>query len=137
MRRDKAIVSLETCVSSRNELERRLDRLLDFQSENVEVKRLVKRLRKYRGSILTFLYHDEVPFDNNHAERNIRPAVLMRKNSYGNRSQNGAEIQSILTRVFQTLKQRKLPPLETLQKALRTFILTDKLPSLAELEAAS
>lgn len=137
LKRDKAIIPLETYVSSRNELERRLDRLLDFQSENVEVKRLVKRLRKYRASLLTFLYHDEVPFDNNHAERNIRPAVLMRKNSYGNQSQNGAEIQSILMSVFRTLRQRKLPPLETLQKALRTFILTDKLPSLAEFDAES
>ncbi len=36
LKRDKAIGSSETYVSSRNELERRLDRLLDFQSENVQ-----------------------------------------------------------------------------------------------------
>jgi hypothetical protein len=28
-----------------------------------------------------------VPFENNHTERSIRPAVILRKNSYGNRSQ--------------------------------------------------
>ncbi len=36
LKRDKAIDPSETYASSRNELERRLDRLLDFQSENVQ-----------------------------------------------------------------------------------------------------
>jgi len=115
------------------EIEGELDELTTFQSANSEVKRLVKRLNKYRSSLLTFLYHDSVPFDNNHAERNIRPAVLMRKNYYGNRSEKGAETQAILMSVFQTLKQRKIPPLETVKIALRQLILTGKLPSLNEL----
>jgi transposase len=61
-----------------------------------------------------------VPFDNNHAERSIRPAVIIRKNSYGNRSQRGADCQSVLMSVFRTLKQRGHDPVTTVCRALAT-----------------
>ena len=44
----------------------------------------------------TFLDHPGVPPDNNHAERQIRPAVIVRKNSYANDSEEGAETQAVL-----------------------------------------
>jgi hypothetical protein len=40
-------------------------------------------LRCHREELLTFLNHEEVPSDNNGGKRGIRPAVLIRKNSYG------------------------------------------------------
>ena len=46
-------------------------------------------LRVHHDELFTFLDHAEVPFDNNHAERAIRPAVIIRKNSYANRSHRG------------------------------------------------
>jgi hypothetical protein len=36
---------------------------------------LVKRLKRHASEIFAFLDHPEAPFDNNHAERQIRPAV--------------------------------------------------------------
>ena len=114
-------------------IERRMTRLIDASWGNGEAKRLVKRLKRHRGELFVFLYHTEVPFDNNHAERTIRNAVVMRKNSYCNRSVDGAETQAILMSVFQTLKQRNAHVTATIVKALRQFLTTKKLPTLASL----
>jgi len=60
-----------------------------------------------------------VPFDNNLAERMIRPAVVLRKNSQSNRSERGAAVQAVLMSIYQTLKLRGHDPLATITKALR------------------
>ncbi len=79
--------------------------------------------------MFTFLDHDGVPFDNNHAEREVRPAVIIRKNSYGNRSEVGADAQAVLMTVFRT-QQRGHQPMQTIVQALRTYVLTGQLPQL-------
>jgi len=63
-----------------------LEALLKLSAEDADFRRLSKRLERYRDAIFTFLDHEDVPSDNNQAERPIRPAVLMRKNSCCNRS---------------------------------------------------
>ena len=59
----------------RQRLEARLSVLLDEGQRNTEARRLVKQLRRHRVELLTFLYNDDVPFDNNHAERTLRNGV--------------------------------------------------------------
>ena len=51
-----------------------LTQLIETPWDNGEAKRLVKRLRRHRNELFVFLYHKDVPFDNNHAERTIRGA---------------------------------------------------------------
>jgi transposase len=92
----------------------------------------VKRLRRYRQTIFTFLDYPEVPSDNNHAKREIRPAVIMRKNSQGNRSGNGANAQAIFISVYRTPKLRGLDPLDTIVSALKIYVVTGSLPPLPE-----
>ena len=70
--------------------------------EDTQPKRLIKRLRRHRNDLFTFLDQPDVPFDNNAAERAIRPAVIIRKNSYGNRSDAGADSQAVLMSIFRT-----------------------------------
>ncbi len=103
---------------------------------NKEARRLVKRLKRHQHDLFTFLLEHEVPFENNFAERIIRQAVIMRKNSCCNRSDRGARTQAILMSVFTTLKQRNLNPIKTVEKALRIYIATGELPSLADLSAS-
>ena len=93
-------------------------------------KRLIKRLRRHRDELLTFLDEPDVPFDNNLAERAIRPAVMIRKNSFGNRSDRGADTQAVLMSVYRTLQQRGHAPLNTVVDALTTYLKTGKLPPL-------
>jgi hypothetical protein len=63
-------------------------------------------------------------------ERQIRPAVIIRKNSLCNRSEQGAATQGILMSVYRTLKLRGLDATKTIAGALRTFLQTGKLPAL-------
>ena len=95
-----------------------------------DAKRLANRLRKYGAELLTFAEFDGVPATNNRAEREIRPAVLMRKASYGNGSQRGAETRAVLMSVYRTLKTRQLDPVAEVQKALEVYSKTGALPSL-------
>ena len=71
-----------------------------------------------------------MPQANNHAERMIRPAVMLRKNSQCNRSEKGAAAQAVLMSVYQTLKLRGHDPLATITEALRTYVATGTLPPL-------
>jgi len=70
-------------------LEQALDRLLNQTPEDDALARLLKLLGKQRQRLFTFLYLDPVQPTNNAAERAIRPAVIVRKISAGNRSQAG------------------------------------------------
>jgi transposase len=117
-------------ASRRARLDQRLAGLFDAPTENRNVNRLQKRLRRYQDALFTFLDHPGVPSDNNHAEREIRPAVIMRKNSLCNRSENGANVQAILMSVYRTLKLRGRDPLDTIVAALRDYVRTGTLPPL-------
>jgi hypothetical protein len=123
-------LSAESFVSRRQRLEVRLSDLLSQPWEQRHARRLVKRLRRHASELFTFLDHAEVPFDNNHGERQIRPAVIARKNSYANGSEDGAETQAILMSVFRTLKQRGHNPVSAVSDAIRTYLLTGQLPPL-------
>src|SRR5512135_215317 len=125
-------LSAERFRSRRGRLEERLRALLAQPWENRHARRLVKRLRRHVSELFTFLDHPDVPSDNNHGERQIRPAVLVRKNSYANGSEDGAEIQAVLMSVFRTLKQRGYNPVSTTMDAVRAYLQTGKLPPLPE-----
>ena len=94
--------------------------------------RLLKRLRRTGDHLFTFLDYPEIPFENNFAERMIRPAVILRKHSQSNRSDRGASTQAVLMSVYRTLKLRHHDPLHTIADALRTYLQTGQLPSLRD-----
>ncbi len=98
--------------------------------------RLSKRLRRHWDHLFTFLDKPQVPFDNNLAERAIRPAVILRKASQSNRSEQGAAAQTVLMTVFRTLKLRGLDPIRTVTDALRTYVQTGELPPLPQKSVA-
>lgn len=119
-----------TLASRRLRLDQRLGELIETDWNNSHAQRLLKRLRRHQQDLFTFLDRDGVPFDNNHAERSIRPAVVIRKNSYGNRSEQGADCQAVLMSIFRTLKQRGHDPIRTLIGAVKEALKTGVLPSL-------
>ncbi len=113
-------------------LHKRLAELAAEEPTDGDTRRLTKRLRKYAEYLFTFLDYDHVPFENNFAERQIRPAVILRKNSQSNRSDRGAATQAILMSVYRTLKLRGLNPTKTIADALKNYVATGKLPPLPE-----
>ncbi len=93
-----------------DQLNRRLADLAAEEHVDGDTRRLTNRLRKYAEYLFTFL--DHVPFENNFAERQIRPAVILRKNpdaSGSNRSDQGAATQAVLMSVYRTLRLRGRP----------------------------
>lgn len=108
-------------------------RLTDLGSAawtHVDAKRLAGRLAKYWDALLLFVERPEVPSSNNRAEREIRPAVLMRKASCGSATSRGSQTRSVLMSVYRTLKQRGVDVLAATESALRAYVATGELPPL-------
>lgn len=128
----------ESRVSRRALLDKRLSALLDevdtsrSSAGNANVKRFVKRLRRHQQNLFTFLDYADVSSTNNFGEREIRPAVILRKNTFGNQSEQGAETQAILMSVFRTLRRRGLDPMAEIVRALQIYVQTGKLPPLPD-----
>ena len=104
--------------------------LADATYHDADAHRLGHRISKYRDQLFTFLDTPGVPPDNNHGERQIRPAVIIRKNSLCNRSERGAATQGALMSINRTLKLRSHDPTQTIAAALRELLKTGTLPAL-------
>jgi len=112
-------------------IHRRLCKLADDDThDDADTRRLTERISRHRDHLFTFLEKLEVPFDNNHAERQIRPAVIIRKNSFCNRSEEGAHTQAVLMSVYRTLRLRGHDPTKTIADTLRKLLQTGTLPPL-------
>jgi len=95
--------------------------LKDFSFPNPSkriLKRFAKRLERHKNEILTFLYEKNIDFHNNHAEQQIRPDVIFRKVTFGNRSAKGAQAHSVIMSVLQTAKLNKIDPIRVLKNIL-------------------
>jgi hypothetical protein len=111
-------------------LNRRICELIHEEYGDADAERLAKRLRSWGDHVFAFLDTPEIPWENNFAERQIRPAVIIRKNSLSNRSERGAATQAILMTVYRTLKMRGHNPMQVVVQALRTYVTTGTLPPL-------
>jgi transposase len=97
------------------------EELKDFSFPNPNkriLKRFAKRLNRHKNELFTFLYQKDIDYHNNHAEQQIRPDVIFRKITFGNRSIKGAENHSIITSILQTAKLNNLDPIAALQDIL-------------------
>jgi transposase len=111
-------------------INRRLVALADAVYHDADAARLGQRISRYRDQLFTFLDTAGVPPDNNHAERQIRPAVIIRKNSLCNRSEQGAATQAVMMSIFRTLKLRGHDPIQTIAAAVRELVQSGSLPPL-------
>ena len=113
-------------------IDARLNALADGEYVDADTKRLAKRLSRHRDWLFTFLDYPEVPWENNFVERQIRPAVILRKNSQSNRSERGAATQAVLMSIFRTLELRGHDPAAVIADALRQRLIDGHLPPLPE-----
>jgi hypothetical protein len=93
-------------VQARQGLEQRAAVLLLPHRADPDEERVVNRLRKRRQWLFTFLDHPQVEATNNRAERALRPAVIARKLSCGNKTQRGKRTWEILASLAATCHQR-------------------------------
>jgi transposase len=99
-------VSEATYVDLVARLESWADRLLDPRA-TVDHPKIAKRLRKRRRHLFTFLHHRGVDATNNAAERALRPAVVARKISCGNRTERGKRTWQVLASIAATCAQQR------------------------------
>lgn len=76
----------------------------DPQSQQEE--KIRQRLFKQQDHLLTFLDYPQVEATNNQAERQLRPAVISRKISCGNKTEQGASTWQILASLAATAHQQ-------------------------------
>jgi transposase len=93
----------EVCL---NQLKARAQALLEPPRAQAEEEKVRKRLWKQRDHLFTFLERVDVPATNNLAERQLRPAVIARKISCGNKTPRGAQAWARLTSMSATCQQR-------------------------------
>lgn len=100
----------------------RLGQLIKTVSEDNDVKRLIKRLKRHKKELFTFLEHKGVSPYNNYAEQQMRKPAINRKISHQNRSNRGAETQAILMTLFRSAELQKLNPVEVVLAMAKQFI---------------
>lgn len=95
--------------AERAELEQRFNDLLldDVETATDEGRKLWKLFRKYRDHIFKFLYIEELPADNNGAERDIRDIVVAKKVSKAYRTDEGIKTLAQVKSITSTLRKRK------------------------------
>jgi transposase len=122
--RDTGTISGEALEKAKEELKLQMDRLLSGQLKNPDNQRLAQHLIRHQDQLFLFLVREDVEATNWPAEQGIRPAVINRKTSGGNRTAAGSQAQSVLMSVLRTLQQHQLRLLEILPRLLRNSSLT-------------
>jgi hypothetical protein len=102
----KAQCDPQSFSALRQALERKALLLLEAARSEPCEEAVRSRLNKQRDHLFTFLDHHGVDATNNLAERQLRPAVIARKISCGNKTQKGARTWQILASPAATCAQR-------------------------------
>jgi transposase len=108
----------EEAARIRRHLEARADALILPVRGDPEEERVAARLRKRRHWLFTFLDHPGVEPTNNRAERALRPAVIARKLSCGNKTQRGKRTWEVLASLTATCHQTARDFVEALRPHL-------------------
>jgi transposase len=114
-----ADISAHGAAVARGHLITRLAALLATPSTLEDGRRLAAHLTTELSALFGFLFDADIDATNWRAEQALRPAVVNRKVSGGNRSTRGAATQEILTSVIQTARRRDLEPRDVLVDLLR------------------
>jgi transposase len=119
LKRRRGALSPHGYAVARGRIHAELDRLLAGDLTDPDNARLAKRLCKHRAHLLNFLDHDGLDATTKLAEREIRPAVIARKLSAGNRTEEGAETHAVLASVLRTYHRQGRDTLEAVVALLR------------------
>ena len=100
----------------------RLEQFLKDDHETKDGKRLIKRLKRHKNELFTFLEYKNVSPYNNHAEKQMRKPVLTRKVSQQNRSEQGAKTHPVLMTLFRSAELQGKNPVEDILSIAKDII---------------
>jgi hypothetical protein len=87
---------------------------LTNRPDNEDAERFRQRLLRHKDEVWTYLDHPQIEPTHNRAERQLRPSVIMRKVTFGNRSDTGTMNHTVLMGLMQTAKLNGANPLHIL-----------------------
>lgn len=96
----------------------KIQKLMGIKFRAKDAQRVQTRIKNQGTNLITAILYPDVPLTNNQAERQIRPAVVVRKISGGSRSTEGAEIFATNFSVIQTIRMRNQPLIPTLKELI-------------------
>ena len=118
-RRDEGTITPHGFRSRKGKIEASMDRLLEDPDLHDESIRFALHLLTNRDALFLFLAHSDVEATNHLAEKAIRPAVINRKTSGGNRTFNGAHAQAVIMTILRTAKLRAISAIDVFADMLR------------------
>lgn len=89
-----------------------------------------RHILRFEPALWTFIHVEGIEPTNNFAERQVRPAVLWRKGSFGTQSQSGSRFAESMMTVVATLKLQNRNPFEYLVAAIEAATFDKPAPSL-------
>lgn len=118
-RRDEGQISPHGLAVAIGHLEARMRRLLYWTRANADNERFAKHLSAHEPFLVNFLRYPWLDGTNWRGEQALRPAVITRKISGGNRTDLGAHAQEVLASVLRTSWQRRINAIELFVHVLR------------------
>jgi hypothetical protein len=104
--------------------------------DNDVLKQVIKKVRRQKAHILTFVNHDGAPHHNNYGEYIIKKGVVKRKMSGGSMSPDGVRAYACIQSVAMTCQLRNLSFHRFLKASLVNYIRTGKPMLLSDYEAS-
>ena len=84
-----------------------------------DIKRFLKRFKRFEEHLFTYLTHPGIPPDNNLAERDLRPFVIMRKTSHDFKNEAVMDALTVYLSFQQTCKKNGVHFGDALMKVLK------------------
>jgi transposase len=88
------------------EIQEEMISLCKKQAKAIAIQTFQRIILDNEHRLFHWVSNRNIPPDNNRAERELRPTVIARKNSFGSQSQKGADTRSVLMSVLHTAAKR-------------------------------
>ena len=105
-------------IDAKADAKARLYRMLNATIDHPKADKFLKKLLKQIDELTPCLETPRIPAHNNFVERLLRDSVIMRKITFGNRSEKGIQNHQVLMSLLQTAQLKKLNPLTFLHTLL-------------------
>lgn len=112
--------SIKDYLLQRADIVAQCKRFLEQPLSYEKVEKWRQKLFKHKDELTTCLFHPCSDSNNNFVERMLRPSVIMRKVTFGNRSDKGIHNHQVIMSLLQTVKLNHYKP-----SKIFYFLLTD------------